>query len=331
MLILPDKNMLPKKSILVYYLCLIEDNFDKKGVAMKTYLDCIPCFFRQVIETLKLCNIDESTQHQTVLELADRLKTFSLESSPPEIAREIHKILKKATGDDDLFREIKIKSNNIVLAIYDQLKQKVDSSKDKLLTAVELAIVGNIIDYGVKKGLDVDLEIKKILSEEHKAIKSTDERLFEYKKFKDTLIASDTILYLADNAGEIVFDRLLIELIHSKYPNKKIIFAVKEKPIINDAVLKDAYDCRIDEVAELISSGSDAPGTVLSLCNDKFMERYRSADMVISKGQGNFEALTDADRPIFFLFMAKCQVIADDISSRIAECQVGNIILHYHH
>lgn len=297
---------------------------------MKTYLDCIPCFFRQMIETLRICGVDESVQHQAILELADKLQTFSLKSSPPEIAREIHKILNKATGDDDLFREIKIKSNNLVLAIYDQLKKKVDSSNDKLLMAVELAIVGNIIDYGVKKSLDVDSEIKKILAEEHKAIKATDERLFEYKKFKDTLIASNTILYLADNAGEIVFDRLLLELIHSKYPNKKVIFAVKEKPIINDAVLKDAYDCHIDEFAELISSGSDAPGTVLDLCNSEFMEIYKSADMIISKGQGNFEALSNTDRPIFFLFMAKCQVIADDISSRIAECQVGNVILHYH-
>ncbi len=297
---------------------------------MKTYLECIPCFFRQVIETLKICDVDEPTRYQTVLELADKLKTFSLESSPPEIAREIHKILKKTTGDDDLFREIKIKSNNLVLSIYDRLKQKIYSSKDKLLTAVELAIVGNIIDYGVKKTLDVESEISKILDVEHKAIKATDERLFEYKKFKETLINSNVVLYLADNAGEIVFDRLLIELIKSEYPDKKIIFAVKEKPIINDALMKDALDCRIDEVAELISSGSDAPGTVLSLCSDEFIRIYRSADMIISKGQGNFEALTDADRPIFFLCMVKCQVIADDISKTIAECEIGNVILYHH-
>ena len=130
---------------------------------------------------------------------------------------------------------------------------------------------------------------------------------------------------MADNAGETVFDRILIEEIKKGDSNKEIIYAVKESPAINDALIEDAYYCGIDRIAKVISSGSDAPGTVLSLCSKKFLKLYRNADMIISKGQGNFEALSNAKRPIFFMFMAKCPVIAREVN-----CKIGDVILLYH-
>ena len=110
------------------------------------------------------------------------------------------------------------------------------------------------------------------------------------------------------------------------YPEIKIWFAVKEKPAINDALVNDAQECGISGIAEIISSGSDAPGTMLSLCSEPFLKIFKSADMVISKGQGNFETLSDINRPIFFLLLAKCPVIANHIGSRI-----GDVILFYRH
>ena len=238
------------------------------------------------------------------------------------MGRLIHRLVKKETGKDDPYVKIKEESNRLVLKHYNKLKRMVWTSSDRLLKAVELAIAGNIIDYGVKNSVDVAQELKKILSEEDRTIRKEKKTFFDYPGFKRALKSAGTILYLADNVGETVFDRILIEEIKRVDKSKKVTYAVKESPIINDALLEDAYRCGIDKVADVISSGSDAPGTILSLCSKKFLKIYRKADMVISKGQGNFEVLSEEKRPIFFLFMAKCPIVARDVG-----CNVGDIIL----
>jgi hypothetical protein len=204
------------------------------------------------------------------------------------------------------------------------LKKKVSHSRDRLLTAVELAIAGNIIDYGARNTLDVEVELKRILREEHKTIKKGSSGLFSYPEFKRILKNAKTILYIGDNAGETVFDRILIEEIKNIYRDKRIIYAVKGRPIINDALTEDAHQCGIDKVAEIVSTGLGIPGTILSLCSKKFLRIYRDADMIISKGQGNFEALSEKRKPVFFLFMAKCPVVAKYVG-----CELGDIILLY--
>jgi len=287
---------------------------------MKTYLECIPCFFKQALESAKICGAEVNVQKKILNDVAKAIPTFSLNSSPPEMARIIHAIVKQYTGKEDPYLEIKEKSNSLALGVYDKLKDKVKNSNDRLLTAVELAIAGNIIDYGVKNTLNVDAEIDKILKDEHKTIQYEKDTFFQYDAFCTTLNKANNILYLADNAGETVFDRVLLEEIQSK--DRKIIYVIKEKPIINDALFEDATMCGIDYIAEVISSGSDAPGTVLSLCSKDFMETFKAADMVISKGQGNFEALSSPGRDVFFLFMAKCPIVAKHVG-----CDVGNILL----
>lgn len=291
---------------------------------MKTYLDCIPCFFKQALEAARIAGADKRTQKKILDELAKVFPKFPLISSPPEMGKTIYGLVKRITGKKDPYARLKEKSNKLALNIYGKLKRKVDRSHSRLLMAVELAIAGNIIDYGVKNSLNVDAELARILDEENKAIKKESKAIFDYKSFKDVLSKAKTVLYLADNAGETVFDRILIEEIKRIDKDRKIVYAVKEKPVINDALIEDAYVCGIDKLAEIISSGSDAPGTVLSLCSKSFLNIYKKADMVISKGQGNFEALSQEKRAIFFLFMAKCPVIARDIG-----CKVGDVILFY--
>ena len=289
---------------------------------MKTYLDCIPCFFRQALESARKSGASKKIQKKILNELAKILPEFPLKASPPEMGRIIYKLAVKITGRKDPYSDIKKKSNRLALNIYEKLKKKVNKSKDKIFTAVRLAIAGNIIDYGVKNHLNVAKELTKILREENRSIKQESRLIFNYKNFIRALKKAETILYLGDNAGEIVFDRVLIEEINAMDKNKKITYVVKEKPIINDALLEDAVFCGIDKVARVISSGSDAPGTVLSLCSKNFINQYRKSDMVISKGQGNFEALSEEKRPIFFLFMAKCPVIAESVG-----CRLGDIVL----
>jgi uncharacterized protein with ATP-grasp and redox domains len=289
---------------------------------MKTYLDCIPCFFKQALEAARLAGASAKTQKRVIDELAKALPEFPLTSSPPEMGRIIYQLINKITRTKDPYLALKDKGNQLALDMEHALRKKINNSHDRLLTATELSILGNIIDYGAKNMLDVEAEMAKILEEENRVKTLADKDNFHYMQFREGLGEARTILYLADNAGEVVFDKILIEEIRRYAGNKKIIYAVKEKPIINDALIDDAYVCGMPEIAGVISCGADAPGTILSLCSRKFLEIYNRAEMIISKGQGNFEALSLEKRPIFFLFMAKCPVIAREVG-----CNVGEMIL----
>ena len=289
---------------------------------MRTYLDCFACFFRQALETSRIAGMDVKKQKQILDEVAKLIPTFSLEVVPPYISRIIYNLIKEQTKDKDPYKKIKEKSNKLILDIYDNLKNKIKKAKDPLLMAVELSIIGNIIDYGAKNHLNVKEEINSIVKGEYKFIKNKNSKFFNYKKFKDILEKAKTVIYLADNTGEIVFDKLLIEQIKSQYKNKEIIYVVREKAIINDVLFEDAIMCGIDKIVKVMKSGCDAPGTLLSLCSKEFLDIYNKADMVISKGQGNFEALSNENKMIFFLFIAKCNVVAQHVG-----CNIRDIIL----
>ena len=287
---------------------------------MKTYLECIPCFFRQIISAGNLAKLNDEQQKKVIDEFAKILPEFSLKISPPEIARVMYAIISKHAVKEDIYTDIKKQSNLSALNIYHELKEKVNTAKEALLIAVELAMVGNIIDYGAKVSLNVEKELEAILNNKDRTILDDSANIKIYHKFKKEIAQAKNVLYLADNAGETVFDRILIEEIKKINPLVIVTYAVKERPIINDALYEDAHFCGIDQVAEVISSGSDAPATVLSLCSDAFLKLFDLADIVISKGQGNFEALTSyAKRPIFFMFMTKCAVIAKHVGNKIGD------------
>ena len=278
---------------------------------MRTYLDCIPCFFRQALDMTRITGVDEATQKRVLNEVSKLIPDFPLDASPPKMGREIYRIVKGITGKNDPFKKIKQKSNKLVLDIYPKLKEEIRSSDDKLLAAVELAIAGNVIDYGVKNSLDIDKEIEKILARDFAGSGNGSNHNFDYQEFKDALNNARSILYLGDNTGEIVFDKLLIEELNKISSDIKIVYVVRDKPVINDALMEDAISCGLDKIVDVISSGCDAPGTILDLCSKEFLKLYKNAELVISKGQGNFETLADENRSIFFLFKVKCPVIAN--------------------
>jgi len=189
------------------------------------------------------------------------------------------------------------------------------------LTAVKLSIIGNIIDYGAKNSLNVEEEIDHLFQGNFIVNNKNSPTTFKYNQFKENLNKVNTIIYLADNAGEVVFDRLLIEELVEEL-GKQVIYVVRGKPIINDVLIEDAFFCGINKVAKIISSGSDAPGTLLKYCSPEFIRLYQNVELIISKGQGNYEALSEEDRPIFFLFRAKCPVIAKNVG-----CNIGDMVL----
>ncbi len=267
---------------------------------MKSYLDCYPCFFTQAIRTSRMITSDEKKIWQILNEVSLSLPEIHFGATPPEIGREVYRIISKRTGIKDPYRKIKEKCTRQALSLYPELKKLINSSEDRLMTAIRISIAGNIIDFGANFDFDLKKDIETILSQ--------DFSINHYREFCEALDKARKILYLADNAGETVFDRFLIEEI-----NKPVIYVVRAHPIINDATREDALLAGIDKVAEIVSSGCDAPGNILKFCSDEFLKVYRSADLIISKGQGNYEGLSDEDRPIFFLLKAKCHVIARDI------------------
>lgn len=267
---------------------------------MKSYLDCYPCFFTQAIRTSRMITSDEKKIWQILNEVSLSLPEIHFGATPPEIGREVYRIISKRTGIKDPYRKIKEKCTRQALSLCPELKKLMNSSKDRLMTAIRISIAGNIIDFGANFDFDLKKDVGTILSQ--------DFSVNHYREFCEALDKARKILYLADNAGETVFDRFLIEEI-----NKPVIYVVRARPIINDATREDALLAGIDKVAEIVSSGCDAPGNILKFCSDEFLKIYRSADLIISKGQGNYEGLSDEDRPIFFLLKAKCHVIARDI------------------
>jgi uncharacterized protein with ATP-grasp and redox domains len=289
---------------------------------METYLDCIPCFFKQALEAARMAGADEKTQKIILDEISRTIPDIKLSSTPPEMGKTIHNLVKKITGEEDPYKETKRRANKQALKMYPELKAKVESAEDRLLMATELAIAGNIIDYGTKNSLDVDDELQKILRKEQEAIKYEKEALFNFQNFKESVTKAKIIMYIADNVGETVFDLLLIEEFKRNDPDKKIIYVVRESPIINDALKEDAYTSGIYKVAEVISSGSDIPGTIKAECSENFRKNLEKADIVISKGQGNFESFTDTNKQVYYLFMAKCPMVAKNVG-----CKVGDIIL----
>lgn len=276
---------------------------------MRASLDCYPCFFIQTLRTARMVTSDEKTILQILHEVSTTLQQIPFNVTPPEIGREVYRIISRRTGVEDPYKEVKDRCIREALSLYPELKRSVESSEDRLMTAIRLAIAGNVIDFGTDSSFDLEQELETILFQ--------DFAVDDSQKFREALKQARNVLYLADNAGETVFDRLLIEEM-----DKPVIYVVREKPIINDATREDALLSGLDKVSEITSSGCDTPGTILKFCSDEFLETYRSANLIISKGQGNYEALSDEKRPIFFLLKAKCQVVARDLG-----VENGSIIL----
>ena len=267
---------------------------------MKTYLDCIPCFFNQALRAGRIATNDEEKIKRILDEIGMVLKDIPLESTPPETGRLIYEKVREITGNRDPYKEIKIEITQKALSLYPSLKEKIKQSDDTLLSAIRIAVAGNVIDFGVNRNFDIEREIHEVCKK--------DFAIYDYREFRECLDKADEVLFIGDNAGESVFDKLLIEEL-----KRPVIYVVRDEPVINDVTYEDALLAGIDQVATIISSGTNAPGAVLTTCSDEFKRIYNDAQCVISKGQGNYEGLSDEKKAIFFMLKAKCYVIANDI------------------
>ncbi len=276
---------------------------------MKVYLDCLPCFLRQALAAARRVTSDERRQRGVLDRVALAIPSFPLDATPVDLGREVYRIVRETTGIDDPYREAKRSDNDRVIALLPQLRGEVESSFDPMLTALKLAAAANVIDFGVHSTVDLHDAIEKGLED--------GEGMVDYPLLRERLKGVGDVLYLGDNAGEIVFDRLVVEQLVNQ--GKRVTFVVRGGPIINDVTVEDAAYVGLDDVAEVISSGSDGPGTTLPRGQPEFVDAFRRAGLIVSKGQGNFEGLSDEPAPLFFLLKVKCPVVARELGVEIGK------------
>lgn len=274
---------------------------------MKTYPDCIPCFVRQSLEAARLVS-DDPSFHEEILRRACRIGAeLDYCAPPPAMGRDIHRLIRNLSGVEDPYREAKVRFNDFILGLMPKLKKRVEKSPNPFETALKLAIAGNVIDFGV----NINLTRSEIENTVHQALAlELDKETVSL--FKSSLANAGRILYAGDNAGEVVFDRVFIETIKQAFSPVEITFVVRGSPILNDVTLEDARQAGMHEAANVVANGSDAPGCLLDDCSGEFHEYLSRADLIISKGQGNYETLSELPHEVYFLLKAKCAVIARD-------------------
>jgi damage-control phosphatase, subfamily I len=269
---------------------------------MNVHLDCFPCFLRQSLIALRLGTKDESLQESVLRSVLEDIRIADTTKPPAYTTTFIHRRIRQMLGKDP-FQEIKSEYNRKALNLYPSLKTLIEKSPDPLWTASRIAIGGNVIDFGIFTSIDIEGTIEKAL---HNALAGDD-----YRIFAESVHAAEEIVYLLDNAGEIVFDRLFIETL-IRY-GKKIQAVVKGSPVINDATFKDAEESGLREVCEIIDNGSDGVGTILEWTSPEFQKIFNDAQLVISKGQGNFETIQNTKKNIFYLLQSKCEVLSGEL------------------
>ncbi|AUB82810.1 damage-control phosphatase ARMT1 family protein [Candidatus Thiodictyon syntrophicum] len=267
---------------------------------MKTYLDCYPCFLRQALSAARHAGASVELQRHILLETMEQLRTLPAQATPPVMAELIHRMVRRETHTADPYAQSKRDATAQAMTLLPALRERVRTAPDPLETAVRIAIAGNIIDDGAADHFELQATLARVLEQPFAIDGLT--------PLREALRGAGTILYLADNAGETVFDRLLIETIA-----RPVTYVVKAGPVINDATREDALAADLAAVSDIIDSGSDAPGTLLDRCSPAFREQFARAPLIIAKGQANYETLSEIQAPVFFLLLVKCAIIADDL------------------
>ena len=284
---------------------------------MKLNLDCIPCFQRQALQAVRFISDDEKLHERVLREVAKKLLESNWDATPPELAHQVHSIVRRITNEKDPYKKVKRESNDSVLKLYPELEEKVNQSRDPLRTAVRLAIAGNIIDFAVLQEFNLEETIREVMKKQFV--------IDDYEKLKEKLKAAETLLFFVDNAGEIGLDKLLVETFLEQKKFEKIDFVVKGGPIINDATLEDAVYMGLDRLpnSEFLTISNGEVGTGPARSSQTVKKWITEHDLVISKGQGNYEGLSEHNG-LFFMLMVKCPIIASDLG-----VEVGDIILEY--
>jgi damage-control phosphatase, subfamily I len=295
---------------------------------MKTTLECLPCYLRQALQVARISTTDPQLQLSALRRVAELTSAMDMEQTPPENSISVYRAIAEITGCPDPYLQVKEQSNKNALSLLPGLRHKVKRAEDSLALALRLAIGGNIIDYGAMRSFDIDAAMECCVS----APFAIDDSQHLLRRLRG-LGAGERVLYLADNAGEIVYDSLVVDALVSQ--DCEVTVVVKSGPIINDALVADAHACGLEKSVRILENGTACPGTPLDICSHELIQAFNQADLIISKGQGNFETLSESEAEIYFLLTVKCSVVGAHLAA-IAEKPLadlpgrGELVLFHH-
>jgi len=280
---------------------------------MQTGLDCLVCFVRQALAAARRSTTDQTVQRDVVVQAGALLGQVDMELTPPENAVDLYRMISRTTGKADPFAEIKDKSNRFALSILDELAEQIRTAEDRLRAA--FAVCANIIDYAAQHSFDAARAMQECSRQRF----LVDD--YDLLRARINTQPNCNVLYLADNCGEIAVDGLAIQELQRL--GCQVTLAVRGRPIINDATREDAVFCGLDAICPIIDNGCDCPGTPLAACSDELVGHFRAADIIISKGMGNFETLSEVCAPLFFLFTVKCVRVADYLNEKFQDADLA--------
>ncbi|MBN7573447.1 MULTISPECIES: damage-control phosphatase ARMT1 family protein [Clostridium] len=273
---------------------------------MKIHYKCLPCMVNQVIKVANITGVNN--KEELLKEVFTYLSKMDFEATTPEIIGEIFGMIKEHTNNQDPYKETRNYYNTLFSKLLPEFERKIEQDENSFQLAVRYAIVGNIIDFN-----PIHNTLLEDIFDYFEKMEQLELAIDDSKELAKDILNSKTLLYLGDNCGEICMDKILLKKIKELNPNIKIFFGVRGKPVVNDSIAEDAYAVGIDEYAEVIDNGDGSLGTVLDRTSHEFKEVYKKADVVIAKGQANYECLSEEKKKIYFLLMTKCDVIANDI------------------
>ena len=273
---------------------------------MRMYDKCLPCVISQVIKVADITGVDQ--KDELLREVFAYLSKMDFASTTPEVIGDIFEMIKRYTNNQDPYKETRNYYNALFMKYIPQFEAIIERAQDPFLMAVRYAIAGNIIDFN-----PIHNTLLKDVLHCFDNMEQLEFAMNDSVALKKELQGAQTLLYLGDNCGEICLDKILLRKIKELNPCLRILFGVRGKPVVNDSIEEDAYAVGIDAYAEIISNGDGSLGTVLNRTSAAFQCAYQAADVVIAKGQANYECLNEENKSIFFLLMTKCNIIADDI------------------
>lgn len=279
---------------------------------MKTDLECIVCKVRQAIDVVRRATDDKEIQEKALRQMLAIISEVPFDRPPVAVRRDVEAVIKRILNVEDAYLEHKRISNEIGSKLYPELKKIVADSDYPLRTALHLAVAGNIIDFGMFRMDEVDeSKVRQLVERSMNQPFAVDDSELLIQNIQ----SAESIWLIADNTGELFFDRVLIE----ELPMDKVTVVVRGAPILNDVTMVDAEVSGLTDIVRVISDGYDAPALMLDDCDPAVHEGFFNADLVISKGQGNYESLSHVEREIFFLLMVKCEVVARDIGANLGD------------
>jgi len=274
--------------------------------------DCLVCIYNQALKTAKNLNCNNKLTKKIMDDTAKLLIKYDLNVTPPFIAKDVYKKIAKRVGVKDPLQKIKEKSTKEAKKLQSFIKRKIQKSDDKLFATVRAAIAGNVIDFGAQKQFDLKEAVEEVFEKEF--------GVCDYENFKKDLDKSQLVLYIADNTGEHIYDKILLRKLCKKYPNTEFVYITRGKPVINDVTVFEAKKAKIDKICKVINSGVDTPGLILDRTNKKFKKLFKKCDMIIAKGMGNYETMYGViKKNVYFLFKIKCNVVAQSLNKDIGD------------